>query len=216
MTRDCAAALRASMANTTELWTRFLDGCLERRVREEQFNPLVMKLHRRSPIIGLKLADILISRQRLMPGIVDPLLTDYAESLLDHGRISSADLLGALYKHSRASAKPESQENQSSEKGGKPAYNPAELESAILNILMRAYLPDGKRPASQDETRIALRVLAEWLNTIASQGTALMQEVDHQIIVEALSVFDSIGALSIAMLENPKVIGIVDTALHKG
>ena len=54
------------------------------------------------------------------------------------------------------------------------------------------------------------------MNAIATGGVDLLQEVDPQAIVQAIAVCDSFGMLSIAVLENQKVIGIIDTALSKG
>ena len=203
------------MATFSEQWTRFLDRCLERRVRGPQFHSLVAQLHRRTPIFGAKLADILITRQTLMPGMLDPLLPVYAESLLERGRINSADLLAALYRHSKAAAKPDTDSSEAAEKATTKVYNTAELESTVFEVLTRAYLPDGGRPKTQDETRVALVLLTEWLNASVARGTSLADESDHQVLVDAMAVFEAFGLLSIAMLENAKVAGVVDVMLSK-
>jgi mediator of RNA polymerase II transcription subunit 5 len=112
-------------------------------------------------------------------------------------------------------SKPESQGDEATQKKDDKVYNTAELESTIFDVLTRAYLPDRGQPKSQDETRVALILLTEWLNASVSRGTALADESDHQLLVEAMSVFESLGALSIAMLENQKVIGVIDVMFPK-
>lgn len=184
-------------------------------MRGSQFSNLVAQLHRRTPIFGAKLADILITRQGLMPGMLDPLLPVYAESLLERGRINSADLLAALYRHSKASAKADTQSSDGPGKDDARTYNTAEFESTIFEVLTRAYLPEGGRPKTQDESRVALVLLAEWLNANVARGASLADESDHQILVDAMAVFESFGTLSIAMLENVRVAGIVDAMLPK-
>jgi mediator of RNA polymerase II transcription subunit 5 len=203
------------MATVSEQWTRFLDGCLQRRVRAKQFHNLAGQLHRRAPILGVKLADVLIRRQELMPGMLDPLLPVYAETLLEHGRISSADLLAALYRHSKSVAKPDPQDNEITSKQDEKVYNTAELESTMFDLLTRAYFPDGGRPNSQDETRIAIVLLTEWMKANVARGTALADESDHNVLVEAMAVFEAFGAFSTAMLENTKVAGVIEVMLSK-
>lgn len=203
------------MATISEQWTSFLDRCLERRVRGQQFHSLVAQLHRRASIFGPKLAEILITRQDRMGGMVDPLLPVYAEFLLERGRISSADLLGALYKHSKASAKVDTPKVATFSPTGGKICNTAEFESIIFEVLTRAYLPGGGQPKTQDETRVALVLLTEWLNANVTRGTNLADESDHQTLIDAMTVFESFGALSIAMLENTRVAGVIEIMLPK-
>ncbi|KIW05199.1 uncharacterized protein PV09_03743 [Verruconis gallopava] len=203
------------MATVSEQWTQLLDRCLQRRVRREQFHSLADQLYRRTPIMSAKLSDMLITRQELTPDMFDPLLSVYVETLLEHGRINSADLLAALYRHSKSAIKPESRDLDSTEKKENKVYNTAEFESAVFDMLTRAYLPDGGRPKTQDETRIALVLLSEWLEANISRGTSLADESDHQVLVEAMSVIESFGALSIAMLENARVAGVIDVMLSR-
>jgi mediator of RNA polymerase II transcription subunit 5 len=203
------------MATITEQWTSFLDRCLERRVRSQQFHSLVAQLHRRTPIFSPKLAEILITRQARMGGMLDPLLPVYAEALLERGRISSADLLGALYKHSKANAKTDTLKAVATSLPEGKFYNSAEFESITFEVLTRAYLPEGGQPQTQDETRVSLVLLTEWLNANVTRGTSLADEPDHQTLIDAMAVFESFGALSTAMLENARVAGVIDVMLSR-
>src|ERR1700749_114138 len=89
------------MESTSQLSVKFLDGSLQRRLRGEQFEGFAEELYNRSPIMGRKLAEILVERQKMLSGVVDPLLPVYANCLLDAKRINAGDLLGALFKNTR-------------------------------------------------------------------------------------------------------------------
>lgn len=64
----------------------------------------------------------------------------------------------------------------------------------------------------QEEVRATLKVLAIWMSVVATEGDALLQTLDQQ----SVSMIDSLGMLGISMLENQKVIGVIDTAIPKG
>jgi mediator of RNA polymerase II transcription subunit 5 len=188
----------------SQVWVQFLDGCLQKRLRAEQFERFALQLYQRSPIMERKLADVLLGRQELLNNMVDPLLPLYAECLLESNRLSSSDLLGALFQRSANHAA------ATASRDGR--CNPAELEFTILDQLTRSYIPGGKCPKTQHEARAAIRVLAEWMAAMAASGDSLLHTLNPQSVVTC----DSLGMLATAMLENPKVIGIVDTALPKG
>jgi mediator of RNA polymerase II transcription subunit 5 len=195
----------------SEIWTAFLDGCFQKRLRAEQFEKFSIELYQRSPIMERKLADILLGRQELLNTMVDPLLPVYADTLLESNRLSSSDLLGALFKRS-ANFTVTTPRGDDSSAAGENKHNPPELEYTILDQLTRSYIPGGKRPITQQETRAALRILAEWMTAMTSSADALLQSLDQQ----SVTICDSLGMLATAMLENPRVIGVIDTAMPKG
>ncbi|KAF2431865.1 Med5-domain-containing protein [Tothia fuscella] len=201
------------MDATSQLWTTFLNACLEKRLRSEQFDQYASELSNRSPIMGAKLANILVGRQTLLKEVIDPLLPAYADSLLESNRVSSADLLGALLKRSRYyhSSKVALVDAAASEDSQLQSLT--ELDAIILDQLCKAY-SHNKRPKTQEETRVALRILSEWLTALAiPPADAIPQSMEEQ--EQYVSVCDSIAMLALAMLENPKVTGIILTALPK-
>lgn len=200
------------MDSSSQLWVKFLNACLEKRLRAEQFDRYAAELYKRTPIVGSKLADNLIGRQKLLKGMVDPLLPAYADSLLESNRLSTADLLGALFKKSRYYGSSKAASANSVDGGDGPPHSPAELEYTMLDLLTKTYFMGGKRPRTQEETRIALRILSEWMIALATSDDALLHSLDQQYVL----VRDSLGTLATSMLENSKVIGVVDTALPKG
>jgi hypothetical protein len=200
------------MDSSSQTWANFLNASLGKRLRAEQFERYAAELCKRTPIVGSKLADILVGRQKLLKSMVDPLLPSYADCLLESNRLSTADLLGALFKKSRNYASPKAGNAHSAAKGDDPQHSPAELEYTMLDLLTKTYFMGGKRPRTQEESRIALRILSEWMIALATSEDALLHSLDQQYML----VRDSLGVLATFMLENPKVVGVVDTALPKG
>jgi hypothetical protein len=195
-----------------EQWERVVRGSIEQRLRGEVFIKVVKELDNTLFISGRELADMLLDQQKLLPRTVDPLLPVYADTLLEENRISTSDLLSALFKHSRQYSPSKKGEDTPNGTKAEQPCSPAELEYRILDQLSRAYAPGGTRPRMQQEVRDTLKVLAEWMSAVATEGDALLQTLDQQ----SISMIDSLGMLGIAMLENPKVIGVIDTAIPKG
>ncbi|KAE9961818.1 hypothetical protein EG328_001548 [Venturia inaequalis] len=176
------------------------------------FIKVVRELDNTTFISGQDLADILLEQQKLLPQTVDPLIPAYAETLLEEKRISTSDLLGALFKHSRQQANSKNEAESSDGSKATVSSSPAELEYQILDQLSKAYAPGGTRPSTQEEVRATLKVLGEWMSAVATEGDALLQPLDHQSVL----MIDSLGMLGISMLENQKVIGVVEAAISKG
>jgi mediator of RNA polymerase II transcription subunit 5 len=197
---------------SSQQWEKVIQGSLQRRLRGETFGDFVKELSKTTPITGGELADILLGQQKLLPRIVDPLIPVYADVLLESNRINTSHLLAALFKHSRQYKARKSEDDAPDTAKSETPYNPAELEYQILDQLTRSFVPGGTRPKMQEEVRATLRVLAEWMSAVATEGDALLQTLEQQSIL----MIDSLGMLGIAMLENPKVIGIIDTAMPKG
>ncbi|QDS76596.1 hypothetical protein FKW77_007518 [Venturia effusa] len=194
-----------------ETWERVVRSSLEKRVRGEMFIKFVRELDSTTFISGRDLADILLEQQKLLPQTVDPLIPVYAQTLLEEKRVSTSDLLSALFKHSRHHANTKVDVESSNGTRSPLSFSPAELEYQILDQLSKAYAPGGTRPSTQEEVRATLKVLSEWMSAVATEGDALLQTLDQQSTL----MIDSLGMLGIAMLENQKVIGLVDTAISK-
>lgn len=194
-------------------WEKVVSGCLDQRVRGEKFIEVVRELDKTTLISGRDLADILLEQKKLLPRTVDPLIPVYAETLLEAERISTSDLLGALFKHSRQHANSKNEASSSNGTQTAVSYSPAaELEYRILDQLSKAYALGGTRPSTPGEVQATLKVLAEWMSAIATEGDALLQTLDQQSVM----MIDSLGMLGISMLENQKVVGVVDTAISRG
>jgi hypothetical protein len=204
--------MQPKMESSRQQWVKVVRGSIERRLRGEIFISVVKELDNTISISGRELADILLDQQKRLPRTVDPLLPVYADTLLEEQRISTSDLLSALFKHSRQYSPSKQEKNSPKGVKAEQTCSPAELEYRILDQLSRAYAPGGTRPTMQQEVRATLKVLAEWMSAVATEGDALLQTLDQQSVL----MIDSLGMLGIAMLENQKVIGVIDTAMPKG
>lgn len=193
-------------------WERVVGGSLQQRLRGEMFFKIVRQFDDTMFISGRELADVLLDQQKLLPQTVDPLIPVYAEVLLEEERISTSDLLGALFKHSRQHAHTKTQGDSPDGVKPTPTCSPAELEYRILDQLSKAYAPRGTRPNTQEEVRATLKIMVEWMSAVATEGDALLQTLDQQSVL----MIDSLGMLGVWMLENPKVVGVIETAISKG
>jgi hypothetical protein len=201
--------------DTGTQWANLIRGCLRKRLRKEQFLRFAKDLDAKSPIKGLKLANLLLGSQKSRASTVDPLMLVYLESALDVGRLNSHDILFALYHRSKFRPSPTENDNGPSEKRahGAESLN-QELEVMVLEHLTRGFV-SGRRPGTQLEVKQSLRVLSEWISLVASAESPnenLLQSLGQN----SASICDALGILALAMLENPKAAGVVDTALPKG
>ena len=189
----------------TVQWRAFIQNSLRVRLDQGKFLQLAHELTARSPIPGLKLASFLLGSQTASSKIVDPRIPIFSEQLLEARIINTDDILAALFQ--QHSDRTDAQKNGSN-------HNGSELAAIILEHLTKGFVTS-KSPYTIPETRQSLVVLARWLEsivTVASAGDALMQQLEHQ----AHPICDSLGLLATAMLENPRVVGVVAKVISKG
>lgn len=205
MTEVQAANMAQESDDATRQWRAFIQNSLRLRLNEDRFRQYVEELGDRVSISGRKLAFIVVENRRATGKIVDPRIPVFVEQLLEANMVNSYDILAALFRDYSVA----------SEAGnGKPVSNVCELASNLLDHLTRCFV-SAKSPRSIPETRHALLVLSTWLETVASaanDGDALMQSLDHSLML----LYDSLGQLAIAMLENVRVGGVIEKAITPG
>jgi hypothetical protein len=201
----CDAAEIVKPDRATAQWRAFIQNSLRVRLDQGKFLQLAQELSDRSPIPGLKLASILLGSQTASSKIVDPRIPIFSEQLLEARIINTDDVLEALFQ--QHPDRTDAQKDCSN-------HNGSEMAAIVLDHLTKGFVT-GKSPYTILETSQSLVVLARWLESIvtaASAGDALMQPLDHQ----ALPTCDSLGLLATAMLENPRVVGVVAKVISKG
>jgi mediator of RNA polymerase II transcription subunit 5 len=188
----------------TKQWQTFIQNSLRLRLGEDKFRRHVEELSDRFPIAGHKLAAIVVDSHRASDKIVDPRIPIFVEQLLESHIINSYDVLAALFREYSEALESRSEKDTS-------VY---ELETNLLDHLVRSFV-SAKSPRSIPETRYALLVLSRWLESMTSANTdsdGLMHPIDHNAIV----LYDSLGLLAIAMLENVRVSGVIEKAITPG
>ena len=208
-----------------EQWKRFLQKCLQQRVRAAQFDALAAKLHVRSPLAGARVSELLLTPTTEVACGVDPLVPVFVERLLALGIVDAPNVLQALLKGSRDYL----QRNQPQADGAKdPAdhqqhqnalSNPPELEDILLNQLVRQFA-SVERPKTPDEARQIVPIVSRWMAGMVATSTndAVMQAVtgiDPQVQAQSVMVREALGLFLIALLENAKFVGVVKAAINK-
>lgn len=163
------------------------------------------ELNRRTPISGHKLATLIVESQRSSPRIVDPRIPVFIVRLHDARIINSYDVLAALFRECTGESEPQNRTE---------TPQTYEVATNVLDHLTRCFLT-AKSPKTIPETRQTLAVLSRWLEVVATTGTdsnALLESLDHNAIL----LYDYLGSLSIAMLENVRVGGVIEKAITPG
>lgn len=209
-----------AMEKVDKPWDVLIRNSFERRLPAEQFDKFVKQLGDRSPIPGSRLAVVFLERVAQTTNWNDPRLPIYLDVLLDKSLIDTSDVLNGLLLHSttRKTQQPgEQQDHPPSD--GTLQYTP-QLESVLLLQLTRKYLSTA-RPKTQIEARLTFRALHDWTSAVVTHITnetmmhALGAEVQQQDHFDGALIRDAIGQLLIAVLENGKMIGILETRLTK-
>ncbi|KAF2840549.1 Med5-domain-containing protein [Patellaria atrata CBS 101060] len=200
------------MAASSKYWATFMDQCLERRIRAEDFQLFTSQLYIKSPLSGAKLASILLNPRSYTTNCVDPLIPLYTERLLSTGRIDASDVLSALFHGS--------QDNLSKNVTDQPlSTNPPELEELFLQRFTSAVI-NSDRPRTLPETRNMLTILSQWMSASVSAGTSdsMIQALTgniQQAQVQSAIVRESLARLVIALLENQVAVTVLMTRTSK-
>lgn len=206
------------MAPAAEQWSFFLERCFQKRVRSDQFARLSSQLLARTAISGRELAELLLKPRSFASSVLDPLAPAYLEHLLGTNRLDVADILVSAFKWSRDHPHPPSDDAAAEKTGTKFAYNPVELDEFLLQRIGRTF-SSGERPQKLSEARTCVVLAAQWMSAMVSShatDTVLLamegEGQDHMRIALARV---ALGSFVAQLLENPKVNGLVGSALPK-
>lgn len=208
------------MDDTEKQWNSLIRASLERRLPAEQFATFIKQLEQKSPLPGSKLAVTFFERVAKTTNYNDPRVPLYLDALLDASLINSADILFALLLRSGTRSAPNADNEQDASQNDQLHYAP-QLESSIILQLARKFVSE-KLPRTQTEARLSFRALHEWTANVVSHTTnetmmhamgAEVQNVDHY---NSTLTRDAVGHLLIAVLENIKMGGMLNSALGKG
>jgi hypothetical protein len=190
-------------------WKRLFHHCLSHRLRKQPFEKLANQLHYQFPLAGQEIVDILLNCQDGAGPVADPLLSTYLESLLLSETINAAHLLDGLYLDSRYCSQPTmALEETIQRKKARKMSN--DLDSGIFMILFRHFL-SGKLPSEPEEARGALRSLSKWMLAVSNFHVSLLHVLDQ----DAIATCDGLGLLTVCVLENIRMIGLIDHACSK-
>lgn len=200
-------------------WALFYERCLDSRLRAEKFDVFSSALYARSPLPGGVLAELFIRPRKDCVGFLDPLIAVYLDRLFVQGRISSADILRSTFSWSRdgPAKRPATGEQLSAKEIAKAAlYNAVELDEIILHRMLKAFI-HGEAPKDENETRMILRILPQWMQSIVSNHTSdsMMQAMTgavQAVQMKSFLVREAMGLLMLGVLESAKVTEFLNSA----
>jgi len=171
---------------------------------------------KRFPAPGRQIADILFDQQSRVSRTPDILILVYVESLVALECVKVDDVLQALYSRSRNRIQQSPDDDGSDNLPGREWHNPTETEAMILEHLTR-YFTTGKRPKTQAEAKGTLWIASQWMVGLVASASndAMDQALTTGFSYQSTRVRDALGMFCIALFENTKVAGVVNTAIPK-
>lgn len=185
----------AQTETASKQWTVLITTAFRRRIRPDQLTEALHEQWCKARIPGTTLVShILDSGARLSSG-VDPLIPAYLDEVIKVTSIDVSDVLIALLSHSRYSSG--SQVVLKS-----PGYDLLLLES-VLALLLRLLI-SGERPRTAQESRRAVRALAEWLTACNYHETMLQVQAEGLRAPDSsvISALETLGTLAYTLFTN--------------
>lgn len=197
-------------------WTVFLDRCLERRIQSDLFAAAVAQLHSQSPLPGRKLAALLIRPRSPSSSSLDPRIIVYLEQLLALNKVDAADVLSSTFLYS----KDRLPKNSDTTSKDAPWNNPPELEEIIFHRLHKAFAAE-ERPMNSTEGIQTLIIATRWMQTMVTSHTSdtmiqAMAGIQQQPQQQSMNVREGLGMLVVGIIENPKILQILNNPKGKG
>ncbi|KAI9761154.1 MAG: hypothetical protein M4579_001201 [Chaenotheca gracillima] len=214
------------MGEEVPKWTKFIDRCLQARIRADKFDSLVACLRNETTIASAHLSAICLKPRARAAVSVDPLIPTYVERLLDADLISASDVLRTLLRHSsfaQSSAVVDSHGEQDGKNGEAPRAtwrNPVELEEGILFRVSRQ-ISAGRLPKTVQETRNILRATSAWMSTVVAANAREEMAQDMNVglggstLSESLIIREAVGMLVVSLGENGRVASVLEDSCPK-
>lgn len=205
------------MDSMVKEWTVFLDRCLNQRVPADLFDAATAQLHRKSPLPGRKLAAILLRPRAASTSSVDPRVIVYLERLLALKKVDASDVLSATFYYSKDRL-PKTGEGASAKE---PKWSkPSELEEIVCHRLHKAFAAED-RPVNNTEGMQTTIVVTRWMQAMVTSHTSdtmmqAMAGISQQPQQQSINVREALGVLAVGLIENSKVLLILNHPTAKG
>jgi mediator of RNA polymerase II transcription subunit 5 len=198
-------------------WSRFLDRCIQLRIHSDQFDAAAAQLHATCPLPGRKLAALLLQPRMANAISVDPRVTIYVERLLAAKKIDASDVLISSFQCSKDRVSRPGNGDISKETRW---CNPPEQEEILFHRLSKAFQAE-ERPLSSTEGFRALIVVTRWMQAMVTSHTSdsmiqAMAGLQQQPQQQSINVRDGLGMLVISIIENPRMLRVLDHPKIKG
>jgi hypothetical protein len=199
---------KAIQSLQSPLWTRFFERCLLQRFSRDKFDDAFARLYLQRPIDGRSLVYSLLSCQRKSSFVADPLVMSCLETFLNTDKADCGQLLyGLLLKSRQLDAQTVTALGMLSNS----VRNCTDLETRIF-ALISSQIVNGKVPQKPAEARGIILAISKWLSAVSSPNGAIARGEDRH----ANEMCDSLGILTISILENRRMAGVIDHACSLG
>jgi mediator of RNA polymerase II transcription subunit 5 len=211
------------MADKAKEWTTFIHQCLLQRIPETEFYSLSKLLIARNSLPGSNVLQILLKSRGNSVVPYEPLVPKYTVKLLLLGRIVLPEVLTILLDQSLLS---ETKEGQSI-KGIDLSPQIAKLKvddslASDFNVIQEvtAAFNNGATLQSASDISRTLSTISKWISAILSRTAKDQAEgIGHASLtasVFAVPLFEAIGILLVALLENERVMQFICSAHNRG
>lgn len=198
-------------------WTVYIDRCLNQRIPVDVFDAATAQLYRKSPLPGRKLSAILLKPRSPAANNVDPRVITYLERLLALRKVDASDVLSATFYYSK---------DRSPKVGGDGLEedskwtNAPELEEVVCHRLHKTFAAE-ERPLSNTEGLQTLVVVTRWMQAIVTSHTSdtmmqAMAGISQHPQQQPINVREALGVLVVGLIENSKVLLILNHPTTKG
>ncbi|KAF2004849.1 Med5-domain-containing protein [Amniculicola lignicola CBS 123094] len=202
------------MESLIKEWTRFLDRCLENRIRTDVFDAATAQLYSKSPLPGRKLAALLLKPRSASASSLDPRVVVYVERLLALKRFDASDVLAAAYQYSRDHPTRSEDAGRATKDGSPRWYSPLELEEVIFHRLHKAF-STAERPVSNSEAVKTLIAVSRWMSAMVTSHTSdsmiqAMAGIQQQPQQQSINVREGLGMLVVGLIENGRILELLN------
>lgn len=216
-----------STAPTTE-WKKFFRRCVSQRIHSAEFKDVFDLMMRRHPVSGKKLVDAVLEARAVTNVEWDPLIPIYVDHIHRLADTRTSDVLSSLLSHSTISNHHDSQQKRSGDTGqygqvqnsktldtkGSAEVSTFMTDYRIIQNLMMA-VTSGHGPISAMGILGTFSVIAEWILALTSWNPQIGEEKDQSQGLmgsnDAISIFESIGFLFVALMSSEKSAGALSS-----
>jgi mediator of RNA polymerase II transcription subunit 5 len=198
-------------------WTAYLDRCVSQRVPVDVFDAATAQLYRKSPLSGRKLAALLLKPRSPCANNVDPRVIIYLERLLALKKVDASDVLSATFYYSKDR---QPQAGGDVLEGESRWNNSPELEELVCHRLHKNFTTE-ERPLSNTEGLQTLIVVTRWMQAMVTSHTSdtmmqAMAGISQQPQQQSINVREGLGVLVVGLIENSKILLILNHPTTKG
>jgi mediator of RNA polymerase II transcription subunit 5 len=205
------------MDSMVKEWTAYLDRCLSQRVPVDVFDAATAQLYRKSPLSGRKLAALLLKPRSPCTNNVDPRVIIYLERLLALKKVDASDVLSATFYYSKDR---QPQAGGDVLEGESRWSNSPELDELVCHRLHKNFTTE-ERPLSNTEGLQTLIVVTRWMQAMVTSHTSdtmmqAMAGISQQPQQQSINVREGLGVLVVGLIENSKILLILNHPTTKG